>query len=67
MKIEVTKRELGFIVCALTRYVKRHEIFTDKNVTMQKLALHFMELGEATRLYLRLDKLFCETGKDNEN
>lgn len=67
MKIEVTKRELGFIICALLRYVKRHEIFTKENMTMQALALHLGELEEATRLYLRLDKLFCGNGTNNEN
>lgn len=67
MKIEITKRELGFIVCALLRYVKRHEIFTEENVTMQRLALHFKELGEATQLYLRLDKLFSGNGETNED
>lgn len=67
MKIEVTKRELGFIICALSRYVKRHEIFKKKDITMQALALHFGELREAAQLYLRLDKLFSETWKDDEN
>ena len=67
MKIEVTKRELGFIICALSRYVKRHEIFKKKDITMQSLALHFGELKEAAQLYLRLDELFCKTGDDDEN
>lgn len=67
MKIEITKRELGFIICALMRYVKRHEIFTKENMTMQALCLHFQELGEATQLYLRLDKLFTEKRGDNED
>lgn len=66
MKIEITKRELGFIICALIRYVKRHEIFTEENITMQALALHFGELREAAQLYLRLDKLFTE-GLNDEN
>lgn len=66
MKIEITKRELGFIICALIRYVKRHEIFTEENITMQALALHLGELRDAAQLYLRLDKLFTE-GLDDEN
>ena len=73
MEVELSKREIGFIVVALSRYIKRHELFseTDK-LSMGAIALYMAELSEAARLQQRLDEIFCgrlpdSKETDNEN
>lgn len=60
MKVELSKREIGFIVVALSRYIKRHELFSEiDNLSMGAIALHMKELSEAALLQKRLDEIFC--------
>lgn len=59
MQVELSKRDIGVLVVALSRYIRRHELFENKNkMTMQEIALRMRDLSEAADLEIRLDELF---------
>lgn len=58
MKVELNKREIGFIVVALSRYIKLHELFTDiRELNMSAISLYLHDLHDASRLAIRFDAI----------
>ena len=58
MKVDLSKKDLGFLYCALNTYIRTHRTFSElKSASLKEMSIEFKELHDMAELCIKIDSL----------